>query len=106
MLSKRMQTAPNQPRTEIPSGRGSIELIKGAGGQVQRIGGRSRDLGVDPRKSDQMVRSAGAPHGPVRRCVAVFARGTNADAAHCRAPMWSASDLAESGNPAISTSTW
>jgi large subunit ribosomal protein L1 len=45
------------------------------------------NLGVDPRKSDQVVRSATVlPHGTGKTVrVAVFAQGANADAAsRCR----------------------
>ena len=59
----------------------------------------SVNLGVDPRKSDQVVRSATVlPHGTGKTVrVAVFAQGTNADAAHAAgADVVGFEDLAES----------
>lgn len=57
------------------------------------------NLGVDPRKSDQVVRSATVlPHGTGKTVrVAVFAQGANADAAHeAGADVVGFEDLAES----------
>ncbi|MGB5063975.1 MAG: 50S ribosomal protein L1 [Candidatus Competibacter sp.] len=57
------------------------------------------NLGVDPRKSDQVVRSATVlPHGTGKTVrVAVFAQGVNADAAHAAgADVVGFEDLAES----------
>ena len=66
------------------------------------------NLGIDPRKSDQVVRGATVlPAGTGKTVrVAVFAQGANAEAAKAAgADIVGFDDLAESFSPATSTST-
>ena len=69
----------------------------------------SVNLGVDPRKSDQVVRgSTVLPNGTGKSVrVAVFAQGANAEAATEPAPIWWASKIWLSRSRAeTSISTW
>ncbi len=84
-LSKRMQTI----RTKLVPGKfypveEALSLLKELSGvKFREAVDVAVNLGVDPRKSDQVVRSATVlPHGTGKAVrVAVFAQGTNAEAA-------------------------
>jgi large subunit ribosomal protein L1 len=84
-LSKRMRAIREkvEPGKVYPVGE-AVELLKSLpGAKFQESMDVSVNLGVDPRKSDQVVRGATVlPHGTGRQVrVAVFAQGANADAA-------------------------
>ena len=100
-LSKRMQAI----RAKLTPGKfhpieEAIELLKELpGAKFKESVDVAVNLGVDPRKSDQVVRSATVlPHGTGKTVrVAVFAQGANADAAHAAgADVVGFEDLAES----------
>ncbi|HMQ13763.1 MAG TPA: 50S ribosomal protein L1 [Candidatus Competibacter phosphatis] len=100
-LSKRMQAI----RAKLTPGKfhpieEAFELLKELpGAKFRESVDVAVNLGVDPRKSDQVVRSATVlPHGTGKTVrVAVFAQGTNADAAHAAgADVVGFEDLAES----------
>ena len=100
-LSKRMQAI----RAKLTPGKfhpieEALELLKELpGAKFRESVDVAVNLGVDPRKSDQVVRSATVlPHGTGKTVrVAVFAQGVNADAAHAAgADVVGFEDLAES----------
>ncbi len=100
-ISKRMQAI----RTKLTPGKShpieeAFALLKELpGAKFRESVDVAVNLGVDPRKSDQVVRSATVlPHGTGKTVrVAVFAQGVNADAAHAAgADVVGFEDLAES----------
>lgn len=100
-ISKRMQAI----RAKLTPGKfhpieEAFELLKELpGAKFRESVDVAVNLGVDPRKSDQVVRSATVlPHGTGKTVrVAVFAQGANADAAHAAgADVVGFEDLAES----------
>ncbi|MFO7642243.1 MAG: 50S ribosomal protein L1 [Candidatus Competibacteraceae bacterium] len=100
-LSKRMQAI----RAKLVPGKfypidEALELLKDLSGvKFREAVDVAVNLGVDPRKSDQVVRSATVlPHGTGKTVrVAVFAQGANADAARdAGADVVGFEDLAES----------
>ena len=100
-LSKRMKAirAKLAPGQFYPVGE-ALELLKSLSGvKFRESVDVAVNLGVDPRKSDQVVRSATVlPHGTGKTVrVAVFAQGANADAAKAAgADVVGFEDLAES----------
>ena len=100
-LSKRLRTirAKLTPGKFYPVGE-ALDLLKGLSSvKFRESVDVAVNLGVDPRKSDQVVRSATVlPHGTGKTVrVAVFAQGANADAARAAgADVVGFEDLAES----------
>ena len=100
-LSKRMKAirAKLAPGKFYPVGE-ALDLLKSLSGiKFRESVDVAVNLGVDPRKSDQVVRSATVlPHGTGKTVrVAVFAQGANADAAKAAgADVVGFEDLAES----------
>ena len=100
-LSKRLRAIRAQltPGTFYPVGE-ALDLLKSVSGvKFRESVDVAVNLGVDPRKSDQVVRSATVlPHGTGKTVrVAVFAQGANADVARAAgADVVGFEDLAES----------
>ena len=100
-LSKRLRAIRAQltPGKFYPVGE-ALDLLKSVSGvKFRESVDVAVNLGVDPRKSDQVVRSATVlPHGTGKTVrVAVFAQGANADAARAAgADVVGFEDLAES----------
>ncbi len=100
-LSKRMQAIRAKiSRSKVYAAEEAFNLLKElASAKFQEAVDVAVNLGVDPRKSDQVVRSATVlPHGTGKTVrVAVFAQGANADAARSAgADIVGFEDLAES----------
>ena len=100
-LSKRMQAIRAKiNRSKVYAAEEAFTLLKElASAKFQEAVDVAVNLGVDPRKSDQVVRSATVlPHGTGKTVrVAVFAQGANADAARSAgADIVGFEDLAES----------